>query len=246
VTHTNGLLRVTAVLVRAPVFWYPEYWSEETRALEGIKYETPLSDRPWASFDVSPDVPLGELFDAALGAWNIRFGRGAFKYDHEPPETPAHEVHNFAFVQPELDAQGFDQERVLNWPDSLPVARDDGSIEQVPGLSVTYRELLASASLGLVEGDVTRPYVHPVRPQGEFEPVVEAARVTLDAIKAAYAHVDDVYGFAEHTIHLVRASLPEVRRRADPVLDEVNRWGTPITWLFGVLTWAKLRRKKND
>jgi hypothetical protein len=104
VTGPSSLIRVTAVLVRAPVFWYPEYWSEESHAWDWVTYETPLSERPWASFDVSPDVTLGELFDAALGAWNIRFGPGAFRYEN--PERPANEVNNFGFVQPELDAQG--------------------------------------------------------------------------------------------------------------------------------------------
>jgi hypothetical protein len=170
------LIRVTTVLVRAPVFWLPEYWTDETHAWDWVTYETPLFERPSAIFDVSPDVTLGELFDAALAAWNIRLGTGAFEYESESART-ADEVHHFGFVQSELDAEGFDQERVLNWPDLLPIPREDGSVEQIPGLVVTYRELLASASLGLISGDITRPYIHPVRPQGERGANVEAAHL---------------------------------------------------------------------
>jgi hypothetical protein len=97
--------------------------------------------------------------------------------------------------------------------------------------------------LGLLEGDVTRPYVHPVIPQGGGPPSVEAARLTLEAIRAAYAAVDDAYGYAEHTIRLIRASIPQLHHTADEVIDEGIRVGASLAFLRWLRQQIQRRRK---
>ena len=88
-----------------------------------------------------------------------------------------------------------DVQEGYRWPSFLPVAREDGTVERFPALEITYRELLVSSSLHLLDGDVTRPYVHSVIPQGDVSQVVEIARVTAEAVRAAYASVDYAVGY---------------------------------------------------
>jgi hypothetical protein len=110
---------------------------------------------------------------------------------------------------------------------------------------VTYRELLASSSLGLIEGDVRRPYVDPVIPQGELETSVELVRQTVDALRAAYDGVDEnVRGYAEHTVRLIRASLPDAHRVGGEVVDDAVR----VAFLVAAYRWIrkKLRRQRPE
>jgi hypothetical protein len=195
---------VTPVLFCAPVFWTPEFWLQSARGWDWVQPETPFDEKPWADFEISLDVTLGEVFDVACDAWGIQAGPDLL----EQSGTRAYQFVRFAFVRSD-QASARDAEDRYEWPSALPVARENGRVELVPALEITYRELLASSSLGLVEGDVTRPYVDPVIPQGETERVIEVARLTIEAIRAAYGAADDALGYADHTIRLIRASLPE-------------------------------------
>jgi hypothetical protein len=150
----------------------------------------------------------------------------------------------FAFVR-QRDADGVDRQVGYGWPWSLPIAKEDGSVGQRAAMDITYRELLAASELGLIEGDVTRPYVHPVRPQGDAGRLIEVGRLTLDAIRAVYAGIDDSIGYAEHTIRLIRASAPRldhaINRTINPVIDEGIRIGAVVT--FGAWLHRKLPRR---
>jgi len=233
---------VSPVLFCAAVFWEREYWSESTHAWDWVKAETPLDAKPWADLKVSLDVTLGEVFDAACDAWGIRAGADLLKHGG----TRAGQFVRFAFVRADPDAAGVDVHEVYNWPSVLPVARASGTVELVPALEITYRELLTSSSLGLLEGDVTRPYVHPVIPQGDSAPAIEAARLTVEAIRTAYGAVDDAVGYAEHTIRLLRASLPEIHRVADEGVDEGIRVGAVLAFLGWLRRKVRRRRSQGD
>ena len=235
-TVKPATIRVTPVLFCAPVFWYPTYWSESTYAWDWVRPELPVEEKPVAEFEVSLDAALGEVIDAACDAWDIKPGR----YMIEHHVTRQSQFTRFAFVVAGRDPYLVADEDRYEWPDRLPAARETGEVEQVPGLEITYRELLASSSLGLIEGDVTKPYVDPVIPQGEFGHVLEYARLTVEAIKGAYSGVDDTFGYVEHTIRLISRSLPEVDRTADHVIDEGIRIGA----LYAFYRWMRRRLRR--
>lgn len=233
-TTRDGIIKVRPVLFCAPVFWTSEFWSESTHDWCWVRAETPLGQKPWADVDVSLDVTLGQVFAEACDAWRIAAGPDLLKRGG----TREQQFVRFAFVQPDRDADGVDARRGYRWPRTLPIARENGTIEQVPALEITYRELLASSLLGLLEGDVTRPYVHPVIPQGPAGDFVEPLRLTLEAIRAAYTGVDHRFGVAAHTIiRLVDASLPTAERNSNEVVDE----GVRIAAVFAFGKWLRKR-----
>jgi hypothetical protein len=85
----------------------------------------------------------------------------------------------------------------------LPIAKETGQVEEIPWGEATYRELLASSSLGLIEGDVLlRPYITGSMPQGSGHEVVEAAKVTSDAIRHAYALLPQTQSAVDNAIRL--------------------------------------------
>jgi hypothetical protein len=202
--------------------------------------KTPLNEKPWAELEISLDVTLGEVIEAACDAWGIERGRD----QRELSSDRRDEFFRFAFVREDTDAEGVDQQVAYRWPSDLPIAAEDGSIEQRPAKDITYRELLAASELGLVEGDVTRPYVHPVRPQGDLGVLIEAGRLTLEAIRAVYAGIDDSIGYAEHTIRIIRASAPGVNRTADHVIDEGVRIAAVVA--FARWLWRLRRSRRRD
>jgi hypothetical protein len=242
VTERNGIIVVRPVLVRAPVFWTLRFWAQSAHILDDVYPETPLDQKPLAELDVSLDVTLREVFEMTCDAWGLKLGPDR----NERGGELATEFHHFGFVHPDRDSDGVEPGVVNRWPSSLPIAREGGETELVPALEVTYRELLVSSSLGLLDGDVTRPYIDPVRPQGDFGLVAEVARLTIDATRAAYAAVDESIGYAEHTIRLVSVFLPKIDRVAGQVIDEGVRIGVVIAfvqWIRGKLRRRRSRRR---
>lgn len=236
----TGTIRVAPVLFCAPVFWEREYWSEAAHAWDWVRPETPLDQKPFAEIEVSLDVTLGEVFAAACDAWQINAGPDLLAHG----ATRASQFARFGFVNAKQDVGGVDPHVGDRWRWDLPIARENGDVKRVPALEITYREMLASASLDLLEGDVTRPYVHPVIPQGDAGHVAEAARLTIEAIRAAYGDVDGAVGHAEHTIRLVRASLPGAHRLADEAVDDAVRVAFVAALLRKLRAKVRRRRRK--
>ena len=241
----DGIIKVRPVLFCAPVFWMREFWSESTHDWDWVRAETPLGQRPWVELEVSLDVTLGQVFAEACDAWRITAGPDMA----EQRTTREQQFVRFAFVQPDRDARGVDAQEGYRWPSTLPVARENGTIEQVPALEITYLELLASSLLGLLKGDVTQPYVHPVIPQGPAGDLVEPLRLTLEAIRAAYTQIDHRFGLAVHTIRLVDASRPDAERIASKTVDDGEKIGDAIASfgsIFALGKWLlkKLRRRQ--
>jgi hypothetical protein len=204
---SDGLVRVRPVLFCAPVWWTSEFWDESAHATDWVRPETPLDDRPSAVIEVSLDAKLGEVLGVACGAWGLRLGRDNLRRGRTIVER---ECARFGFVRSDRDVAGLTPQDGLRWPQTLPVAREDGSIQRVSGRDVSLRQLLVSSDLGLITGDVTRPYVHPVRPQGDPALVGAIAQLTAEAVHAAYAAVDARIGVAE----LSSASSPPLCRRS--------------------------------
>jgi hypothetical protein len=237
----QGLIRVRPVLFCAPVFWTPDFWTKETHRWDWVDPQTPLDEKPWAELEISLDVTLGEVMEAACDAWGIESGRDQRERGFERQQ----QFVRFAFVSEATDAEGVEPGVGYRWPWSLPIAAEDGTVGQRPAKEVTYRELLAASELGLIEGDVTRPYVHPVPPQGEPGALIEAGRLTLQAIRAVYQGIDDSIGYAEHTLHLIRASAPRidraVNRTVNPIIDE----GVRIAAVAGFVRWLRRKRRRS-
>jgi hypothetical protein len=119
-------------------------------------------------------------------------------------------------------------------------------VEQVPGLRITFRELLVSSSLGLLEGDVTRPYVHPVIPQGDPGTLIVVGKLTAHAIHAAYGALDARFGAVEHTIRPLASSLPTAVHTTDEVVDD----GVRVAAVVAFVRWLRripknLRKQRN-
>lgn len=236
----NGTIVVEPVLFCAPVFWTHEFWEESAHAMDWVRPETRLDDRPRAEIEVSLGVTLGEVLGVACDAWGLRLGPDNVQRGMTLAQN---ECARFAFVRPDRDAAGLTGADGLRWPSTLPVAREDGTVVQAPGLSVSFRELLASSDLGLIEGEITSPYVHPVRPQGDPALVGAVVHLTVQAIHAAYAAVDARVGVAEHVVRLVASSAPTVKHTSDQVIDEGERAvlaAASVGWLRR--RWRKWRR----
>lgn len=240
----DGLIRIRPVLFCAPVFWSPQFWVEDVHRWDWVDPQTPLDEKPWVELEVSLDVTLGDVVDAACDAWGIERGPDAQNLSHDRRD----EFIRWAFVSEGTDAAGVDPQVGYQWPWSLPIATEDGKIEERLPKEISYRELLAASELGLIEGDVMRPYLHPVRPQGNPGALIEAGKLTLAAIRAAYAGIDDSIGYAEHTIRLIAASMPRVvdavDKNVNPVIDEGIRIGAVVT--FAAWLRRKARRRPHD
>jgi hypothetical protein len=217
---SDGLVRVYPVLFCAPVWWTPGFWDESAHATDWVRPETPLDVRPSAVVEVSLDATLGEVLGVACGAWGLRLGPDNVRRGRTVVED---ECARFGFVRSDSDVAGLTPEDGLRWPQTLPVAREDGTVERVSGRDVSFRRPLVSSDLGLITGDVTRPYVHPVRPQGDPALVGEIAHLAVEAVHAAYAAVDARIGIAEHVVRLVSSSLPTVKHSGDDLIDEGQR-----------------------
>lgn len=227
-------LLVTPVLFCAPVFWTKDYWSEETHDWDWVTPETPLIEKPTAVFQVSIDVTVGDVLEAACDSWGITPGPGMLRLG----ATRRSEFWRFAFVQEDHDKDGVDRQTGYKWPAMLPVVQSDGTITRSKGTEVSFRELIVSSTLGLVTGDILRPYVHPVRPQGTGDVVTQLTKITAEDARAAFALVDSVGHRAIHSLEFIRATLPRVNRDVDNVLDEVGRINLVSDGL------KKIRKKK--
>ena len=169
------------VLYTAPVFWTIDYWSESAKQWDGIKAATPLADRPSVEIQAGLNATLVDILEAAC--YGLEIGPGPEMINHGL--TPRSEFYRFAFVEPEEDKYGIDPQSGYAWPSQLPAPDIDGNISLIPAKNVTVRQLMAASQLGLIRGDVTRPYVYPVRPQGSGQVVVEISTIAPEIVRAA-------------------------------------------------------------
>src|SRR5262249_54103672 len=107
----------------------------------------------------------------------------------EPVSGLASMTFRVGFYRP-VDDKGFNVQEHYHWGRCVPVADMDGTVSEISFKEVTFRQLLASQQLGLIEGDVTRPYICPSMPQGDIPSLAHAAQVGVEAARAAYAGVD--------------------------------------------------------
>jgi hypothetical protein len=233
---------VCPVLFGAPVFWGRHYWADSAHQWDWVQASTPLADRPSLELEVSGDVTLGDVFDAACDAWGIVPGPDQLKYEGSDRR---HEFCRFAFVRADRDVDGIDAQEGYQWPSRLQVARLNGTVELVRALDITIAELIVSASLGLVEGDPLRPYVCPVRPQGIGGVTPEIVHVTIEAIRAAYGALEWLTRSDEHIVRLVSARAPELNERANEVIDEGVRIGVVIGFARWLRAKVQRRQKKH-
>ncbi len=63
-------------------------------------------------------------------------------------------------------------------------------------------------------------------------------------IRAAYAGVDQDVGYAAHTVRLVAASMPEVKRVTDEAIDEGERVGALYLFCRGVRQKVRAWRQR--
>jgi hypothetical protein len=49
-------------------------WTKETHGWDWVDPQTPLNEKPWAELEISLDVTLGEVIEAACDAWEIERG----------------------------------------------------------------------------------------------------------------------------------------------------------------------------
>jgi hypothetical protein len=227
--ESEGTIRVRPVLLYAPVFYSSDFWSESAHDLEWLTAETPLRYKPTAEFEVSLDVALGEVIHAAYDALGMLPPDGILR------GTPA----RFGFVQEEDAVAGVIRSTSYQWPRTLPVARLDGTIEEVAGSEILCRDLLASSRLGLIEGDVTRPYLQPSVPQGVGGLETEATRLAAEVVTAIYRAVDSDVGTAKHVLQLIRVSIPRITNLVDSTIDE----GVRIGALFTFINWLRRKRR---
>jgi len=227
-----GEIEVRPVLFCAPVFWGHDYWADSAHSLDWVTAETPLADKPVASMIVPVDVSLGDVFRRACEEWGLRIGEAT----SAQKAGWASNFVRFAFVRPDDCSRGLVASEGYRWPATLPIARETGVVEQVPGLEVTLRELLASSALGLIEGDVTRPYVHPVLRQGDPGTLIVVGKLTAHAINHAYAALDAKFG---PTIHAGERLVSTANATSSKVIDEGVRGAALVAFARWIRTLVK-------
>lgn len=185
-------IRVYATLYCGPTFWTRAYWAESARQFDHIGPSTPLDERPVAVFDVGLDAKLGNVLEAACDEWGIVLGLDAQNHGASRRE----ELHRQGFVIAGKDAAGINEKVGYSWPHTLSLPTPDGEIDLVPAIDATFRQLIAAQALGLLDGEATRPYVFPVRPQGAGQIAAELAHLAPNLIRSALAAVHGAGGDA--------------------------------------------------
>jgi hypothetical protein len=227
-----GWVRVTAILFADPIPWTSDFWERHPWISlkanhQAIPEDAPPSTKPAAVLDVPFDSTLGEVLIAACDAWRIRRGP-----DHRWPDLPLYDdAYWIAFANVE---DGTDDGHRPGFVRTLPIALSDGTVGQVTWHEATYRQLIVSQRLGVLEADVTRPYIWLARPQGDVNLVIEAIKVTADAIRAAYAALPAADHAVDEGIRLVRATA----RPARGVIDDLMRFA------FVAESVRRLRRRR--
>ena len=136
----------------------------------------------------------------------------------------------------EADEAGFNVEEHFGWHSVVAVVDENGSTEYRDFREVTVRQVFASAQLGLIAGDVARPYICPSMPQGDLPGLAELAQVSADAAKAAYAGLQ----VAAHHAEGVRDAGRDYTDDAERVVFYVVAY----RWLRGLLRRKSKARKK--
>lgn len=200
------------VLYFAPVFWREHYWSESARQWADVGPTTPLSNRPFIEMEVGLDTTLGLILETACDELEILPGPDMI----EQHSTRRGEIVRFAFVEAEADRDGVDAQVGYQWPSRLPAPEADGTVNLVDGRDVTMRQLLAASDLGLIRGDVSRPYLFPVVPQGTGQVIVDLGRIAPEVVRAS---LTAVRGLGGNLVHVVR-SAPDALNEADRYVSE--------------------------
>ena len=227
-------IRLIPVLIHAPVFWLKHYWSESTHQWDEIRPSTPLAARPFAEIDAGLDATLGDILVAACDALQILPGP-----DMGDASKRRQELYRFAFVEEEADKDGIDSGVVYAWPSRLPVPISDGTISEVPGKEVTVRQLLAASELGLIRGDVRRPYLFPVTPQGAGQVVVELAKIAPEIVRSILTAVKGQEG---ELIRVVRTFPADLRHANSYVSANPIQSGAAVLASKGL--WKMFRKRR--
>lgn len=177
----DDTLTVTVTLATPPVWYEPDFWN--THEFDSFDSAGPYANKPKVTVTTRYGETLAEVIDRAADGLGLQLGPAHEKYLRD---RVSQWLARMGFYRPEDDG-GFEVQRMYGWPYLLPIAKESGQVEKLPWRDVTYRQLLASSSLGLIEGDVLRPYISGSMPQGGAHEVVETAKVTADAIRHAYA-----------------------------------------------------------
>lgn len=231
------------ITVRPTLYWLlfgaPDYWAESARKYQWVDPDTALADRPYLEFEASLDVTLGEVLVAACQQWGIVEGAYMKKVGVELSD----EFYRFGFVRVPEDIGGVGEQIGYKWPNTLPVARDDGSVKQLPAMEVMFRELLVSSQLALITGDVTRPYVYPMLPQGVLAPLGDVLHLTAEAVSLARESVDHL---VKSTDHVLRSVGSEAIKDVSKVEGQaVNSYGQ-YAFFKALVSWWRSRRKRQN
>jgi hypothetical protein len=139
------------------------------------------------------------------------------------------------FVTPRNETETITPQESYLWRGKVAVVLEDGSRDLLETHEVTYRQLLATSALGLVDGDVTRPIIQPSIPQGAGGTLLELVEYASHLAPTVYSEIDKFFGYAEHTITVVAAAAPRIDRVANEIVDEGVRIAAVATSI------AKLR-----
>lgn len=223
-------IRCAPVLFFAPVFWREHFWSESARRWTGIAPSTALIDRPFVVLDVGLDANLGDILERACDDLGILPGPDMASSG----STRRAEIVRFGFVEEEADKNGIDAQVGYKWPSRLPVPKSDGQVDLVDGRDVTMRQLLAASELGLIRGDVTRPYIFPVVPQGAGQVITEIGSIAPELVRAS---LSSVRGMGGELIRVVQSS--------SGALSEADRYVSehPIEVALGLGAFRRLKSK---
>jgi hypothetical protein len=185
VSDSDTALSVIVTLATPPVWYEPDYWN--THEFDSFDGSGSYADKPKVTVAGELHETLGQVIDRAADELGLRLGAAHEKLLH----TRVSEwLNRMGFYRPD-DDEPFDEHRMYDWPRLLTIARESGVVEEVPWPEVTYRELVASSRLGLVEGDVLRPYISGSMRQGGPQEIAEGVRVTVEAIHHVYAALPD-------------------------------------------------------
>ncbi|MHB1209873.1 MAG: hypothetical protein ACYC1I_09240 [Acidimicrobiales bacterium] len=184
--------------------------------------------------EVGLDATLGDILEKACDELGILPGPDMIQLG----ATRRSEITRFAFVEEEADRNGIDAQVGYQWPSRLTVPCADGSISLIHGRDATMRQLLAASDLGLISGDVSRPYLFPVVPQGTGQVIADLGQIVPEVVRAALAAVQGMEGVLIRTVQ----SAPGALHDADRYVSE-----HPIETASGVagLRWLRSKIKRH-
>lgn len=212
----DSLIKVSPVLFCAPYFWTNDFWTETARQWAWVDQNFPVEKKPSCNLAITLDVTLGEVIEEAARIWELEPGADILRRSSNALDV----FDRYAFVDEHEILTGDLKSRNVLFAKKLAVIDEEGNEALVRGSDITYGQLLVASLVGLIDGDVCRPYVHPVRAQGLGGNAIELARAAADLAQLAWSFIHSHLASTGHAIHDLDVAAGELNEHVKSPIEE--------------------------